>query len=135
MVSGQRFFHKYWLTWRCTRNFDNSSRTIYPDTTTVMVIVKRTETKFPLYFPFELHLAPDFEIDGFGGKKWWRFKAGSSTSPSTSSRHIGIRGNYNEGLARRAFEDIEKFSEEPSVVGLRVAMRSFAERRLMVRRV
>ena len=48
--------------------------------------------------------------------------------PSTSSRHIGIRGNFNEDLARKAFADIERFSKEPEVIGLRVAMRSYANR-------
>jgi len=52
--------------------------------------------------------------------------------PSTSSRHIGIRGNFNEDLARKAFADIERFSKDsklkPEVIGLRVAMRSYANR-------
>jgi len=127
------FIYKYWLS-RCARNFDNSSCTIYPETVRVMVIVKNTENLNKLFFPFELHLGSDFQIYGFGpGKKksWWKLMA----RPSTSSRHIGIRGNFNEDFARKAFADIERFSEskEPEVIGLRVAMRSYANRMMVGR--
>jgi len=96
----------------------------YPQSTNLLVIVKKATDKNEIWFPFELRLLWDlkFELRGFRQKvdRW----------VSRVDKHDGwsfrIAGQYKPADAQKALEDskhAERNDKIPSLVGLRAAAR------------